>query len=191
MGASLGGGKSSSSSQNSSKSESNPLTAEEVQSYFDQLNQNSGGRLDNWAQAGTTAVNYTPLTEHELAAIGGAGATRRNETNRLLDNQLDQIQDDASLTVAQRTRAQQLANESAANTLDGINKEVEASMSALLSQDRLREYEASRQNSLIPREDLETLAAIYFGGKGQKSTSESQGSSSSSSWNVNAGIGLG
>ncbi|MCW7555522.1 hypothetical protein NX722_23445 [Endozoicomonas gorgoniicola] len=184
MGISLGGGKSKSKSQSSS--ESSPLSPDEVQKYFEMINKNSGGRLNDWATNGTAAVNYNPLTKEELSAIGGAGETRRQATKELLNNQMDTIKNDSSLTVAQRMRGQQVANESASKSLDGINKEVEASMSALVSQDRMRQYQAALQNSLIPREDLAAIASIFFGGKGQKSSSQSSGSGSS--WNFSGGV---
>ena len=191
MGFSLGGSKSKSKSSSQQSSESNPLTPNEVKEYYDMLNGITGDRLNNFATQGTSEVNYQPLTQEQLVAIGGAGETRRNALNKSLTNQQDQINNDSSLTVSQRTRANQLAHESFNDNMDSINKEVESLMSALMSQENQNTYNAKVRNANITREDLNTIANIFFGGKGQKSKSEgsSSGKSSSFGFNTSASIG--
>lgn len=179
---SMGGGSGSSSQQ--SQSNSTPLTADEIQTYFNQLDSNSGGRLGAFAQSGTAPVNYNGLSEGDLLAVGGAGETRRNAVNDGLISQMDQISNDGSLTYAQRQRSQQLANDSARGDIDAINKEVEASLAALKQAENQNSYNADVRNSQLEAQDLELLANIFFGGKGQTSSSTSSGNSSQSSFNL-------
>ncbi len=173
---SIGGGKNEQTQQ--SNSESKPLTPEEVQGYFDQLDGITGGKLGNFAQNGSAPVNYEGLTQDQLLAIGGAGATRKQAVNDGLTQQLDQIGNDSSLTYAQRNRSNQLANESARSDLDAINKEVEASLAAMAQAENQNKHQSNIYNSQLQARDLELLANIFFGGKGQTSTSSSSGSSS-------------
>ena len=186
---SIGGGSSKSKNSSHQTSESSPLTPEEVRGYYDMLDGLTGGRLNTFANQGTAPVNYAPLTEGQLRAIGGAGETRRNALNRTYNDQQDQINDDSSLTVAQRTRANQLATNEYSDSLDAINKEVEATMAALSGQEQMNAYNASVRNANLTRDDLNAIANIFFGGKGQKSKSEGSSSGSSSSWNFGVGIG--
>ena len=185
---SFGGGGSSGTSSSQSSSESKPLTPEEVQGYFDQLDGITGGKLGNFAQNGSQQVNYNGLSTEQLQAIGGAGATRKQAVSDGLTEQLGQINDDSSLTYAQRQRLTQLANDSATQNMDAINKEVEASLAALAQAENQNQYNADIFNSQLKAKDLELLANIFFSGKGQVSSSQSSSTSSNSSSNANAGL---
>ncbi|WP_448215309.1 hypothetical protein [Endozoicomonas sp. 2B-B] len=186
MGFNLGSSKSKNKSQQSS--ESNPLTPDEVKGYYDMLNGITDGRMDTFATQGTPTVNYQALTPEQLAGIGGAGETRRNALNTSLKEQKSQINNDSSLTVAQRSRANQTATDSYNGSMDAINKEVESLMTALASQENQSSYNAAVRNANLTREDLSTIANIFFGGKGQKSKSEGSSKGSSSSWGFGAQI---
>lgn len=166
-------GKSESESQQSSSNESRPLSADEVAAYFNKLNDLSGGRLDTFAKTGTT-----PLTEEQLKAIGGAGATRTRQAEQARREALDKILADPSLSLPQRQRATQLSEGDYADRLDAISKETEAAMTNLAA-----------GQAALPREDLHALAQIFFGGKGQRSTGSSSGSSDSSSFQFGSGGG--
>ena len=174
MSVSLGGGKSKSSSS------SKALTAEQVQEYWDQVDSNSGGRLNDFAKNGTQETFFNMLSEDDIRAIGGMGETQRNEIRTSLDNQLSDLNDDASLTTSQRIRASQLANDSASSSLNAINKENEAAATRVLEQQNMADYQARLRNSQLSREDMESISAMFFGGKGQNSSSKS------SSWNINS-----
>ena len=182
---SIGGG--SSSSESSSSSTSRPTTPEELEDYFNKLNQLSGNRLGNWATGGTQQTNYNPLTQGQLQALGGAGATQKATITSNLDDQLNQIGSDSSLTYAQRQRSNQLANQEATKQLNAVDKEVEAAMSGLASQEALRNYQSQMANAQLTRDDLALLSQIFFGGKGQHSSSTSSGSSNS--WSGSVGLG--
>lgn len=177
---SIGGG--SSSSESESSSSSRPTTPEELEDYFNKINQISGGKLGNWATGGTQQTHYNPLTQGQLQALGGAGATQKATITTNLEDQLNQIGADSSLTYAQRQRSNQLANQDATKQLNAVDKEVEAAMSALASQEALRKYQSNLSNAQLTRDDLALLSQIFFGGKGQ--FSESSSSSSGNSWNV-------
>ncbi len=177
---SLGGG----SNESSSKQESRPSTPEELQGFFNNLNQLSGGKLGGWATTGTAQTQYNPLSQAQLEAIGGAGSTRQAEIDLALADQQDKIASNTALTYAQQQQANQKAYETALTQKDAINKEVEAAMTGLASQESLRAYQANLANAGLTSKDLALLSQIYFGGKGQYST----GSSSSSGWNANIGL---
>lgn len=156
------------------KSESKPLSAAEVQTYFDQLNANTGGTLGEFAMTGTPAVEYEALTEEELKALGGAGATRTSEQLQARERAISEINEDPSLTIAQKQRARQLTDEDINTRLDAIAAETEAMLSDAAARERLREYEAELANAGLTREDLEALSNIFFGGAA--TTSSSKGS---------------
>ncbi len=177
---SLGFGKNKSSSQSSSR----PTTPEELQSYFNNLNQLTGGKLGSWAQTGTAQTQYNPLSQGQLEAIGGAGATRQAKVDLALADQQDKIASNSAMTYAQRQQANQKAYETAMTQKDAINKEVEAAMTGLASQEAMREYQANLANAGLTSRDLALLSQIYFGGKGQYST----GKSSGSGWSGNVGL---
>lgn len=181
---SLGGG--SNSSESSSSSTSRPTTPEELENYFSSLNQLTGGKLGNFAQGGTAATDYNKLTQAQLQAIGGAGATRQQALDSSYQQQQEQINRNASLTYAQRAQSQQDAADSYTKQSDAINKEVEAAMTGLASQEAMREYQAKLANAGLTAKDLALISQIYFGGKGQHSSSSS--SSSSDGWNANLGF---
>ena len=177
---SIGGGSNESSGEQSSR----PTTPEELDAYFNSLNQLSGGRLGTWGTQGTQATYYDPLTQQQLQAIGGAGATRTNALNESLENQQDQINRNASMTYAQQSQANQNAMDSYNQQADAINKEVEAAMTGLASQEAMRKYQADLANAGLTAQDLALLSQIYYGGKGQYST----GTTSSSGWNANVDL---
>lgn len=179
---SVGGGKQESSSQSTSR----PTTPEELQAYFNNLNTISGGKLGNWAQTGTAQTHYNPLNQAQLEAIGGAGATRQAEVDLALANQQEQIASNSGLTYAQSQQANQKAYETAMTQKDAINKEVEAAMTGLASQESMRAYQANLANAKLTSQDLALLSQIYFGGKGQ----HSQSTSDSSGWNFNTSGGF-
>ncbi len=181
---SLGGGSNESESFN--QSTSRPTTAAELKEYFNSLNSLSGNRLGNWASTGTAQTQYNPLTQAQLEAIGGAGATRQAEVDLALADQQKQINSNSALTYAQSQQANQKAYETAMTQKDAINKEVEAAMTGLASQENMRQYQANLANAGLTAQDLSLLSQIYFGGKGQHS--ESTNSSSGSSWQASVGL---
>lgn len=178
---SLGGGKNESTSESSSR----PTTPEELQGYFNNLNQLSGGKLGSWATSGSAQTQYNPLSQAQLEAIGGAGATRQAEVDLALADQQEKIAANSAMTYAQQQQANQNAFESAMTQKDAINKEVEAAMTGLMSQEAMREYQANLANAGLTSKDLALLSQIYYGGKGQHSSGQSSGSG------FNASIGLG
>ena len=165
-------GKSRQKSSQSSQQQSNPLTPEEVAQYFGQLDELTGGRLGSYAKTGTK-----PATAEEIQALGGLGATRRLEAEQARGGALDRIVADPSLTLAQRQRSSQLSDRDYSDRLDAIAKETEAAKTGL-----------AQQNAKLTREDMELLAQIFFGGKGQRSSGTSSGSSSGRSYNFGASI---
>jgi len=281
MNAAVGG--SGSKSKQSSYSESNPLTAGQVNKYWNKLNSDTGGRLDTFAKTGTSPVNYTGvdnpaqyfstdltykpqtadlgfdktqadigyhgISDAQIQALGGLGATRSLQNSQARQEAVSQIAADAGLTLAQRQRSTQLTDRDYADRADAIAKESEAAMTqaamdraaqdqagrqaqatfdsgqnqldqqgrqaqatfdadqwakelegrqataaqeqalaGFLQSEAGKQFEAAMQNAGIGREDMLALAQIYFGGKGQKSTSTSQGSSSAFGFNVSGGM---
>lgn len=138
---------------------STQLNPDMVAGYFNKINQLSGGKLNNFATNGTQS-----LTNNDIRAVGGQGATRELKTNTLRQQSLNDIMADPSLTVAQKQRAKQLTDQQAQANLDAIAKETEAGLTNV----KLGQQANSRA-------DLETLARIFFGGKG--SNSQSSGTS--------------
>lgn len=177
---SLGGGE----SKSESKQESRPSTPQELADYFNTLNSMTSGRLNTLATQGTTPSYYDPLTQEELQAIGGAGATRQVALDTSYADQTDQIASDSSMTYAQKTQANQQAAEAYNQQSDAINKEVEAAMTGLASQEQMRLYQAELANNQQLAKDLALLSQIFYGGKGQYSTSTSE----SEGWNANLGL---
>ncbi len=174
---SVGGGGS------SSEQSSRVSTPEELQRYFDQLNQTSGGRLGGFATQGTAPTQYNALSQQQLQNIGGAGATRQASIDQSLTDQQDQINSNNSMTYAQRNQASQQATENAMTQKDAINKEVEAAMSGLASQENQRLYGADLANNQQLAQDLALLSQIFYGGKGQYSSgSGSSGQASVGLW---------
>ena len=182
MSVGAGGGSSKSSSSQSSR----VSTPEELQAYFNQLDQATGGRLGTLAMQGTAPTEYNALTQGQLQSIGGAGATRQAAVDQSLADQQEQINSNSSMTHAQRNQANQQATGNAMTQKDAINKEVEAAMTGLAGQENQRQYSADLANNQQLAQDLALLSQIFYGGKGQYST----GKSSSSSWNASGNIGL-
>lgn len=189
-----------------SKSSTTQLTPDQVAGYFNKLNQVSGGKLSGFARNGTAgqvepfqrldqgtldSLNYNQLTPEQLQAVGGAGATRINSANSSRDQAVQEITSDPSLSVYQKQRAKQLTNQETQDRLDAINKETEAAIANLASQqaartfdanktradviaqDNARAFDASKAVADLTREDLDALARIFFGGKGSNSSSKS------------------
>lgn len=175
--AALGGGKSDSSQQSTSA----VSTPEQLEAYFNSMNQMSGGQLGSWAQNGTQQTQYNALTQGQLEAIGGAGATRKSEIDMALADQQEQLNQNSSLTYAQTQQGGQQAYETAMTQKDAVNKEVEAAMTGLASQEAMNTYQADLANAGLTANDMALLSQIYFGGKGQYS----QSTGDSSSWNMN------
>ena len=173
---SLGGG------SNEQSNSSRPTTAAELEDYFHSLNTLSGGRVGDWATQGTAPTQYNALTQQQLQNVGGAGATRTNALNESLETQQDQINSNPSLTYAQNTQANQQATESYNQQADAINKEVEAAMTGLASQEQMRQYQANLANAQLTAQDLALLSQIYYGGKGQYSEGSGRG------WNATVGF---
>lgn len=170
-------------SSGSSSQSSRPTSPEELQRYFNQLDQASGGRMGAWATQGTEPTQYNALTQGQLQNIGGAGATRQTAIDQSLTDQQDQINSNNSMTYAQRNQANQQATENAMTQKDAINKEVEAAMTGLASQENQRLYGADLANNQQLAQDLALLSQMFYGGKGQYSSgSSSQGSGSVGLW---------
>ena len=234
----FGSNKSKNKSQQTSSSSSQPLNADQLQSYWNQLNANAGGRLNTFAQAGTPGVDYQGpgdralvtaapvsyegVTADQVRALGGLGATRTNRADQAYRRAIEEALADPSLTTFQRSRTRQNLTRDLSAEQDAIAQEVEAAITGLASQEAGRRletatgnetrsmqaatsnqayladearkaYDAALAKAGITAKDLELLASIFFGGKGQTSTSYGQGTSSggSSGWNFNFGIGGG
>lgn len=162
----------------SSDNSSRPLTERELETYFNRVNALSGGRLDTFATQGTPAVGYEQLSAEDIRALGGMGATREASAQRAQGQSLEQIGADPSLSVFQRQRARQLTNQDYRDQLDAIAKETEAAITGLKSQEAGRGYQADVANAQRLMADMEALASIYFGAKGNESKSKASG------WNV-------
>ena len=173
---SIGGG------SNEQSNSSRTTTPQELEAYFNSLNAISGGQMGTWATQGTAPTNYNALTQGQLQNIGGAGATRQQALNQSYENQTDQINTNPSLTYAQNAQANQQATDAYNQQADAINKEVEAAMTGLASQEQMRKYQADLANASLTAQDLALLSQIYYGGKGQYSEGSSSG------WNANASL---
>lgn len=156
-----------------SDSESEPLSAAKVGTYWDKLNDNTGGRLSEFAATGTAPTEYTQLAPEQIQALGGLGATQVGEVERMRSRALEEAAANPSLSVYQQQRVRQLTDEDAADRLAAIAKQTEGAITGLASQEHGRQFDADRANAAISRDDLQALANIFFGGKGQKSESSS------------------
>ena len=103
----------------------------------------STGRPDLTADA----VTYNELTPAQLQALGGLGATRTADAERARRQAIEQIASDASLDVFQRGRSRQLTDQDYTARLDAINKETEAAISQLASEQRARTLAAQTANA--------------------------------------------
>lgn len=171
--------------KNKSSSVSQQLTPEQLQAYYDAIDQNTGGRLSAFAKGGTAATNYDALTPDQIRALGGAGASREMTAQRSHDQAAQQIAADPSLDVYQRQRATQLTNQDLMDRMDAIKKESEASLTGLASQEAQRKYQANAANAQLTREDMAAIANIFFGGKGTETHQGSRG------YRMAGGIGTG
>ncbi len=180
IGGSVGG------SYSKSDQSSRVSTPEELQAYFSQLDKTTGGQLGQLASDGTAPTQYNALTQQQLQNVGGAGATRQAGIDQSLSDQQNQINSNNTMTYAQRNQANQQASENAMTQKDAVNKEVEAAMSGLASQENQRQYGADLTNNQQLAQDLSLLSQIFYGGKGQHSS----GSSRSYGLNTSANVGL-
>lgn len=157
--------------QQQQRSESKPLTPDEIAGYFSKLSDLSGGRLNTFATTGTPQ-----LTTEQIQAVGGLGADRQRALAVARQQAVDQVTADPNLSVAQRQRSTQLTDQDYNDRLTAIAKEIEG-----------QKTELAQYNANLTKEDLKLLADIFYGGKGQ--TSSSSGSGSGSSFGFNVGIG--
>lgn len=188
------GGKAKSKSKSTQSSTSTPLNPMQVRGYFDELNNltkggaSKSGLLFDWARNGTPDVGYDAPTDAQIQGLGGLGATRTAAINRARDEQLAQIASDPTLSVFQSQRARQLANREAAGNVDAVGKETEAALLDAVMKRADANYAANKANADKRRLDLATLAEIFFGGKGQTSTSTGTSTGKSSSWNIDSPV---
>ena len=134
-----------------------------------------------------------------IRALGGYGSTQAQQQARARRDALAQISADAGLDVTQKARSRQLTDNDYADRLAAIARESEAQIAqgqlgvasanagfqqqtnlanqqAALAEARQR-YAADVANAQLPRQDMESLAKIFFGGQGQ---TQSGGGTSSS-----------
>lgn len=156
-----------------SESESKPLTPHQVQQYWNTIDANTGGRLGGWAAEGTQATEYQKLTPEQILAVGGLGATQTAEVERMRQQGRQEVAADPSLSMFQRQRTNQLADQDVQARLNAIAKETEAAVSGLAGQENKLAYQADVANQQLTRDDLLALANIFFGGKGNTSNSQS------------------
>lgn len=188
--------------RNNQKSKSAPLTAEDLTGYYDELNALSGGGLDAYAKGGTKTVDYQGLSDAQIQdtayqglspaqiqALGGLGATRKNEIDVQRERTAEEIAADPSYGVAQKQRARQLSDQDYSARADAIAKETEGAITGMASEEAQRKYQSGRDitaalgqeygrryESQLTKEqqqakDLQLLAQIFFGGKGQVTNS--------------------
>lgn len=162
-------GSSSSNSSSQSSSSSRPSSPRELADYYQRLNSLTGGRVD--AVAGSP---LEPLGPDAIRALGGLDAMRELKAMEARQRAIDEIEADPSLSLFQRQRARQLTDEDLSATQDAIAKETGAQITALARRNALDKVESDLAQ-------LEALADIFFGGKGQHSKSSSSSTSSSSS----------
>lgn len=173
--------KSKSSSTQTQRSTSAPLSADEVKSYTDTLDAMSGGRLNTFATQGTPATSYAGPTDAQLTNLGGLGAMRRRSIDTARARAIAEATADPTLSVFQRSRVNQLADQDAASQLDAVNQEAEAAVTQAAFERSKNQYAADAANNQRLRDDLALLAEIFFGGKGQRSESTGSATSNSSS----------
>src|SRR3972149_3885647 len=77
-----------------------PLDANEVEAYYQKLNELSGGRLNQFATTGTPQ-----LTTQQIQAVGGMGADRQRQLDVARAEGVQKITADPNLTIAQRQRS--------------------------------------------------------------------------------------
>ncbi len=181
-----GKSKSKSTSVSTQRQLSEPIKPLEVRSYYDTVNDLSGGRLNTFATTGTPVTTYNAPTDKQLFDLGGLGATRRRDIERSRMTALDELKADPSLSTFQAQRARQLTNQDAASSIDALDDEIEAAITQIAMQRADREYAADSANARRLREDMALLAEIFFGGKGQRS----EGSASSESSSKQSGFSL-
>lgn len=185
--------KNKSSSVSESRQTSAPLTPDELSGYFNEINSLTtskkapGGQLFQFARSGTAPVDYKAPTDAQVRGLGGFGATRKADIDRMTREEFDQIAADPSLSVFQNRRSRQLVGAEAATAHDAVNQEIEAQIAQAAFERAQKQYDSKVRNSNLKAEDLALLAEIFFGGKGQRSegtaTSSSKGKGSAFSFN--------
>jgi|SRR3989304_2686461 len=131
-----------------------PLDANEVEAYYQKLNELSGGRLNQFATTGTPQ-----LTTQQIQAVGGMGADRQRQLDVARAEAVQKITADPNLTIAQRQRSTQLTDQDTNDRRAALTKEIEAQKTGL-----------AQYNAGLTATDLELLYQIYFAGKGQYGT---------------------
>ena len=133
---------------------SKPLDPNETAAYFQKMNELTGGRLNEFATGGTPQ-----LTPAQIQAVGGLGADRTRQLDVARKQAGDLMTAAPNLTIAQRQRATQLSDQDYNDRAAALTKEIEAQKTGL-----------AQYNAGLTAKDLELLANIYFGGKGQYGT---------------------
>lgn len=149
-------------------SSSAPLTANQVATYYGKVDELSGGALDDYAKRGTAATAYTPVSRADLVkpgtvnaqtvaynaptadnvkALGGLGATRAAEIERMRQSGRSETAADPSLSVFQKTRVNQLSDQDSQDRLDAIKKETEAAIAGMVSESAGRDLTAQTTNA--------------------------------------------
>lgn len=149
-------------------SSSAPLTADQVATYYNKVNEFSGNRLDGYAKTGTQATNYTPVDRADLIkpgtvtaqnvsynapsadnikALGGLGSSRAAEIERMRQAGRSETAADPSLSVFQKTRVNQLSDQESQDRLDAIKKETEAAISQMVAESAGRDLTAQTTNA--------------------------------------------
>lgn len=189
---------------NRKKSSSNTSTPDDLRGYWEAMNAVSSGAMDEWAQGGTAPVTYDTIDENQVRtadyegltadqvrAVGGMGATRKNEAEQARRRALEEAAADPNLSVAQRARVSQLTDQDYSARADAIAKETEAALTGLLSQETGRAYQADRanadqvnsvmseerkriynallNNAQLSLKDKELFGQLFYGGKGTSS----------------------
>lgn len=161
--------KNSSVSTSNQQYSSDPLSADELGTYFGKLNSLSRGRLNTFARNGTKNVAYKGPTNAQVRALGGLGATQKLGIDRAEQEAMDRLAADPSLSVFQKVRGQQLTGQDALEQTQALDKETEAAITALMQDRAKTTTEVGFRNAEQRRQDAAALAEIFFGGKGQKS----------------------
>ncbi len=147
----------------------------EVPSGHWENTQGQPGRLSTFAQQGTPAVDYQALTQEDIKALGGLGATRMSQVDEARRQAAAELAADPSMTLYQRQRATQMNNRDTNDRMDAILKETEAAIATMAQEEARRQYESDVNKAKLTREDLEALANIFYGGMGNTSSSKSSG----------------
>lgn len=145
--------------------------------------------------ANFTNANYTAARPRDIKALGGLGATQLSSIATERQQGRQETAADPSLSIFQRQRSNQLSEQDLDARADAIRKETEAQIGALAAGEAARKtgfsadqaarrtgfsadeagrkYQADVANRQLTREDLATLADIFFGGLTTHSKSKS------------------